>query len=162
MIRTAAVASAEEHVGIGQGSVPAAPVLGPRVRRRRAVPRCRLGDRQPPRRPRVRQVLRRAAEALGEIGWRRGADGNMANAAGEHVTIPLWTTQGGQWEAEIAITADNWRAIGLGVDEYVIPGPQSRDRELRARFPGFSSTPIPFDFLRQVTAFYGPECPSER
>ena len=73
---------------------------------------------------------RRAVEALGEIGWRRGADGNMANAAGEHVTIPLWTTQGGQWEAEIAITADNWRAIGLGVDEYVIPGPQSRDREL--------------------------------
>jgi peptide/nickel transport system substrate-binding protein len=105
---------------------------------------------------------RRAVEALGAVGWRRAADGNIVNAAGEHVVLPIWTTAGGQWEAEIAITADNWRSIGFGVDEYVIPGAQSRDRELRARFPGFSSTPVPFDFIRQVTSFYGPECPTER
>ena len=105
---------------------------------------------------------RRAVEALGEVGWRRGSDGSIVDAAGERVVVPIWTTAGGQWEAELAITAENWRAIGLGVEEYVIPGAQSRDRELRARFPGFSSTPIPFDFVRQVTTFYGPECSTER
>jgi peptide/nickel transport system substrate-binding protein len=105
---------------------------------------------------------RRALQEMAVVGWRRGGDGSVVNAAGERVTIPLQTTQGGQWESEIDIVAGNWRDIGFAVDQYVIPGPQSRDRELRAKFPGFSNTPIPFDFIRQVTGFYSPECPSER
>src|SRR5439155_25868066 len=105
---------------------------------------------------------RQAQQALAQLGWRRGSDGSTVTNTGERVTIPIQTTQGGQWESEVDIVAANWRDIGLGVDEYIIPGPQSRDRELRAKFPGFSSTPIPFDFLRQVTEFYSPECASEQ
>ncbi len=105
---------------------------------------------------------RRAVQAMAEVGWNRGGDGNIVSSTGERVTVPLWTTQGGQWESEVDITASNWRDIGLAVDQYIIPGPQSRDRELRAKFPGFSSTPVPFDFLRQVSGYYSPECASDQ
>lgn len=104
---------------------------------------------------------RRAQQLLAEVGWRRGGDGPMVNAAGERVTLPLWTTQGGQWESELSITADQWRSIGLGVDEYVIPGAQSRDPVLRATFPGISSTPITFAFSSLTEQFYGQSCGTE-
>jgi peptide/nickel transport system substrate-binding protein len=103
----------------------------------------------------------RAQQLLAEAGWRRGADGNVFNAAGERAVIPLWTTQGGQWESEAAITADHWRSIGLGVDEFVIPGAQSRDPARRATFPGISSTPITFAFSSLTEQFYGRACGTE-
>jgi peptide/nickel transport system substrate-binding protein len=104
---------------------------------------------------------RRAQQLLTEVGWRRAGDGHMVNAVGERVTLPLWTTQGGQWESELSITADQWRSIGVAIDEYVIPGAQSRDPALRATFPGISSTPITFAFPALTEQFYGPSCGTE-
>jgi ABC-type transport system substrate-binding protein len=96
------------------------------------------------------------------VGWRRTGEGPLLNAAGERVAIPLWTTQGGQWESEAAITADQWRqGLGLQVDEHVIPGAQSRDPVLRATFPGLSSTPITFAFTSLTEQFYSPSCATE-
>ncbi len=104
---------------------------------------------------------RRAEQLLGEVGWRRGADGNVVNGAGERVKVPLWTTQGGQWESELSIVADQWRSLGLAVDEHVIPGAQSRDRELTSKYPGFSARPIPFAFANITEQFATSACPSD-
>lgn len=105
---------------------------------------------------------RSAQELLRAAGWQRGADGVFLNHGGERVTIPLWTTEGGQWQDEMAITGDYWKAIGVGVDQYVIPTAQSRDRRLRATFPGFSSTSAGPVFLNIARSFHSGECSSER
>ena len=69
---------------------------------------------------------RQALEQLAAGGWQRGPDGPMANAAGEHVNLSLWTTEGAQWTATQAINADAWRAVGFAVDETVIRVPYTQ------------------------------------
>lgn len=105
---------------------------------------------------------RQAQELLAQVGWQRASDGAFRDASGERATLHHWATEGGQWQAAQAITADSWRSVGLQVDQYVIPTALSRDPETRARFPTFSSTPIAFKFLNQVSLLLSSECPSER
>lgn len=105
---------------------------------------------------------RRAQQLLSEVGWRRGPDGAFATAAGEKVTIPIWTTEGGQWQDEMAITADYWKAMGISVEQHVTPTAQSRDRRLRATFPAFSSTSAGPVFFTIARSLHSAECPSEQ
>jgi peptide/nickel transport system substrate-binding protein len=104
---------------------------------------------------------RRAQQLLGELGWTRSADGMFANPSGKRVALPYWTTEGGQWLEEMSIIADDWKNLGLAVDQYVIPTAQSRDRRTRSAFPGVSSTssaPILFTIARDFTSG---ECATE-
>lgn len=104
---------------------------------------------------------RRAQEVLAAAGWRRGVDGLYLNAAGERITIPIWTTSGEQNEQELAIISDNWKAIGVNVEQVVLPSAQTRNNELRASFPSFDTTAIPVTFENTTQRVYGPTCPSE-
>lgn len=105
---------------------------------------------------------RRAQELLAEAGWRRGSDGSFSLPNGERAVIPLWTTSGETWEHEMAITADNWKTIGVASEQLVIPTARARDRQTRASFPAFSSTATAREFLRMAEAAHGPDCPTEQ
>jgi peptide/nickel transport system substrate-binding protein len=101
---------------------------------------------------------RRALELLAEVGWRRGSDGNVVNAAGERVSLHLITAAGGQWESIQAINADNWRSIGLAVEEAVIPTARARDRELLTQFPNFNGAFFGLNYLQPVRLLMSSEC----
>jgi peptide/nickel transport system substrate-binding protein len=52
----------------------------------------------------------------------------------------MWTLNGTQNEAELAVHADMIRRFGLQVSEYVIPAAQVQDNQVRASFPGLANT----------------------
>jgi peptide/nickel transport system substrate-binding protein len=103
---------------------------------------------------------RRVEEGLTAAGWRKGADGFYANAGGR-IALPVWTTAGEQNEQELAIIGDNWKAMGIGVEQSVLSAAQTRNNELRASFPGFDTTAIPLTFENTLQRVYGPTCPTE-
>lgn len=105
---------------------------------------------------------RRAHEQLQAAGWRRGGDGAYLSAAGERFTIPIWTTDGEQNAQELAVIADNWKALGVSVEQVVLPSAQTRNNELRASFPAFDTTAVPVTFQNVTRRVYGPTCPSEQ
>ena len=80
----------------------------------------------------------RASAMLDAAGWHRGADGVLANAAGERLSFPSWTTQG--QERKVAIIADMWRQLGADIQEYVIPAARVRDPEHRQSYPAVEVT----------------------
>jgi peptide/nickel transport system substrate-binding protein len=80
----------------------------------------------------------RASSILDGAGWRKGADGVLADSAGERLTFPSWTTQG--QERKIAIVADMWRQLGADIQEYVIPAARVRDAEFRQSYPAVEIT----------------------
>jgi len=83
---------------------------------------------------------RRAIELLGEAGWRaQSANAPLTNATGQPLEIDVWSTAGGG-ESEVSILAANFRTIGIGSKEYLIPAARQRDNELRTSFPGVATT----------------------
>lgn len=104
---------------------------------------------------------RRALELLAEVGWRRGADGQIVNRAGERVGFPIWVTGDPQGEQEMAIVADSWRRLGIAAQEFVIPTAQQRDRQMRSSFPAFEVTSNPVTFTNITLRFYSTQCPAE-
>jgi peptide/nickel transport system substrate-binding protein len=104
---------------------------------------------------------RRALDLLAEGGWRRAPDGRILNSAGEQVTLQYRTPEGGQWVEEMAIVADDWKAIGFNVDQSVLPTAQSRDRMAVSTFPSVYAGNKSLNMLNVLRAYYGPECASE-
>jgi peptide/nickel transport system substrate-binding protein len=96
--------------------------------------------------PAVRDGLRvlpyepdRARALLREAGWTPGADGMLRNAAdGRRFQTSLWSTPGA--DAELAAIADNWRRVGLEVEEVMIPPAFTRNNEYRSSYPGWETT----------------------
>lgn len=103
---------------------------------------------------------RRAQELLAEAGWQRGPGGVMRNAAGERISLQHTTSQGGQWEAVQAITADAWRSLGIQVEEYVIPQAARGDRETNSQFRSFNGAVVAFNTLTYMRQFLTTECPT--
>ncbi|HEY3115440.1 MAG TPA: hypothetical protein VGK54_01735, partial [Chloroflexota bacterium] len=96
------------------------------------------------------------------VGWQRGPSGSLLDGAGQPVTIPIWTTSGDTGEQEIAIIADNWRAIGIVSEQNVIAVAQQRDRKLRASFPAVDTTAVPAKFENVLPRFASRGCPTEQ
>jgi peptide/nickel transport system substrate-binding protein len=76
---------------------------------------------------------------LQQAGFRRGADGIMANpAAGERFETLVWNTNGGGNEKENSIVADSLRSVGIAAEQYILPASLLDDSAARASFPGIS------------------------
>jgi peptide/nickel transport system substrate-binding protein len=105
---------------------------------------------------------RRALELLGEVGWRRDASGAILDARGQAATIPLATSEGAQATREQAIIADNWRALGLRVDEQVRTAAEARDNRLNSIFPGFSASAGPLTFEHIISRVHSVYCPTDQ
>ncbi len=106
--------------------------------------------------------VRQSQQLFGDMGWRSGSDGLYVGADGERVTIPIWTTAGGQSEQELAIIADAWRNAGVNVDQSVIPEPLMRDSRARANFLAFDVTSIPLSDENTFRRLHSGACPSEQ
>jgi peptide/nickel transport system substrate-binding protein len=102
---------------------------------------------------------RRAQELLAEAGWTRGSDGTVTARSGERVSLPLWTIAGQETEKTIVIVADYWKAVGVPVDQYVIPRARARDLEHRASFRGFYYAGISAERFNVLRRMEGRECP---
>lgn len=79
--------------------------------------------------------LNRSAAMLQEAGWRRGADGVLANPAGERFTLSI---RGNARNA--TVVADMWRRVGVDGRELDGATQLSRDRAVRAQFAGVELT----------------------
>jgi peptide/nickel transport system substrate-binding protein len=81
----------------------------------------------------------RAKAMLQDAGWTQGTDGAFHSSAdGRVFHTAIWTTPG--FERDVAAIADNWRKLGLQVDEAVVPAAQVRNAEYRAGYPGWDLT----------------------
>ena len=81
----------------------------------------------------------RARALFREAGWSTGADGVLRHSSDNRAfRTSVWASPGR--EQEIAAFASYWRELGIEVEEFVIGAAQVRDREFRARHPGWDST----------------------
>lgn len=76
----------------------------------------------------------RALRTLEGDGWRRGADGILTNAAGEHIKVQIKI--GASSQRQGALINDMWHQIGVDSDIYVTPPARVADREFSQAFPG--------------------------
>jgi len=83
--------------------------------------------------------LRQTETLMNEAGWRKGADGIYANAAGERFAFEHMNVQGDQNDRQNSIMSDSWRQAGYDVKQTVLPTALSGNGEARGTFPGLSS-----------------------
>jgi len=78
----------------------------------------------------------RARAVLAEAGWTSGPDGKPRHASdGRILRIPITATPGSDREG--AAVAGLWRAIGIEVDELIVPPAFTSNREYRSTYPGW-------------------------
>jgi peptide/nickel transport system substrate-binding protein len=104
---------------------------------------------------------RQAQQLLGQAGWSQGSDGEVLDRTGERVTVPLSTTQSSQGQQMITILGNYWKALGLNVELSTLTRAESRDRKLRASFPGLWLSGRSVSWDGQLRRVYGQECPTE-
>lgn len=81
----------------------------------------------------------RAKAILRDQGWSPGADGILRHVSdGRRYQTSIWGTPGRGNEA--AAYAGFWRAVGVDVEEFEIPGARVRDDVYRATLPGWESS----------------------
>jgi peptide/nickel transport system substrate-binding protein len=81
---------------------------------------------------------RRASQMLESLGYARGSDNALRDAAGQRLWVEIRTTIGLPIQANVIYAlADYWKQAGLDVDTIPISVQQMRDREYRATFPSF-------------------------
>ncbi len=96
---------------------------------------------------------RQATDALGSLGYTRGADGTFRDASGAPLGVEIRTSQGDDLqEKSLFGMAGFWQRIGVNVAQVLVPPQQAQGREYRATFPGFDVRRQPGDraFLERV------------
>ena len=103
--------------------------------------------------------LRRATEIVESLGYVRGADGGLRDAAGQRLGFEVRTTGGDDLqEKSMFAMADAWQRLGIAVEATVVPRQRAQDREYRANFPGFEEVRQPNDLSpAALTRYHGAE-----
>jgi peptide/nickel transport system substrate-binding protein len=78
--------------------------------------------------------VRKATETLGTLGYTKGSDGLLRDAANQRLSLEI-RADAGESKTLFAI-GDFWQKTGIGVEPALIPGQRVRDREYIATFPG--------------------------
>lgn len=93
---------------------------------------------------------RRAAQLLEGLGYTRGPDGALRDAAGQRLVVELRTEPGDTEQKSAFAVADFWQQAGVGVEPVVVPGARLRELEYVNTFPAFfvrgQSSRIPSGF----------------
>lgn len=87
----------------------------------------------------------RAAQLLSDAGWQRDREGALAsNSRGESLGVSYWRSAGGGSDLELSLVVDNWKAVGVDAEGFIIPAPRANDSEFVVSFPGVlaSSRPV--------------------
>ena len=61
-----------------------------------------------------------------------------------------------------SINADAWRAIGIAVEETVLPTARARDREVNAMFPTFNGAFYSLNYFQPMRVYASAECAGAR
>jgi len=81
---------------------------------------------------------RKATEMIQALGYARGPDGMLRDAAGEPLSVEVrFVTSVDTTRLLSLATADYWKRIGVDTRALVIPPQLNQDREYRASFPAF-------------------------
>ncbi|HZT07273.1 MAG TPA: peptide ABC transporter substrate-binding protein [Chloroflexota bacterium] len=82
--------------------------------------------------------IRRAAQLVEGLGYRKGSDGYYLDGSGQRLTVELRTTvQNAIHPPTTAAVANAWEQLGVGVDQNLVSPQLAQDREYRAQFPAF-------------------------
>src|SRR5207249_2571990 len=86
----------------------------------------------------------KAATMIEGLGYAKGADGVYQDRSGQRLSVELraWTGTSFPYRA---VVADQWRELGIGVEEQVMPPQRVSDGEFVAAFPAFDVVPQPND-----------------
>jgi peptide/nickel transport system substrate-binding protein len=103
---------------------------------------------------------RQAEQLMGEVGFRRGADGIYVNDAGDRIQPGLWVTSGSQTERLLHILTDSWKRLGVDIQPHVIPNAQARDNQVRSTFPGLLNYGISPGYSTSFDSFIIRQIPS--
>jgi peptide/nickel transport system substrate-binding protein len=80
----------------------------------------------------------RATQILDEMGYQKGPDGQYRDPSGQRLTFELRSTAQLEHDAKaVAATADDWRRLGLDVQQLLVPIQLVPDREYRHTRPAF-------------------------
>lgn len=83
---------------------------------------------------------RRATQLLEGLGYGRGADGMLRDAASERLSVEIRTSAADVSSKAIFAVADYWKAVGVATDPMIMPEQRRiRDREWVQTFPAFLS-----------------------
>ena len=103
---------------------------------------------------------RLSEQLFADAGFRRGADGVYANAAGQRFSPELRAVSTGQEERENAIVADSWRRVGVDVRSRMLSEVEDSDREFRSTFPAFSQANTGLDEPTLLIKLYSGNIPT--
>ncbi len=96
--------------------------------------------------PKYQRDLAEAQRLLAEAGWQRGSDGVLVHGqTGERFASELWSNTRviARGDKQLAIIAQDWRAVGVDASIYTIPASRGNDREHEAHFPMATLTTTP-------------------
>jgi len=88
---------------------------------------------------------RRAGALLGEAGWNNQAGGPLRNADGQPLKLTYRRSAAAQAEQDISVVVDNWKAIGVDADGFIVPAALASDAEYSVSFPGVLASSRPVD-----------------
>jgi peptide/nickel transport system substrate-binding protein len=87
---------------------------------------------------------RRAALAIEELGYTRGADGQFRDAAGQRLGLEVRATSSPAiHQKSMFPVADYWQRLGIAAEPLVIPVQQAANREYRTTHPAFDTVRYP-------------------
>lgn len=82
-----------------------------------------------------------AQQLLTQAGWVKDAGGVLRHqSTGQPFRILTWNTQSSGAEREMNAIADSWKAVGIEMEQYIVPSALLNDREARAKLPGVGIT----------------------
>ncbi len=83
----------------------------------------------------------RAAQMLADLGYTRGPDGILRDAAGQRLEVEIRAAvQTDTNVKSMLASADDWQRLGVATNQVTIPTQRAPDREYRATMPGFELT----------------------
>jgi peptide/nickel transport system substrate-binding protein len=105
--------------------------------------------------------LRKTAQLLEELGYRKGQSGLYEDAAGQRLAFEHWGIQEEQERVRSTlVVADFWRKAGLDVEPFIVPAQQGRDREYTAKFPVFMVRGVPGSYSVFSSFFHSASAPT--
>jgi peptide/nickel transport system substrate-binding protein len=91
---------------------------------------------------------RMATQLLEGLGYARGQDGLLRDAAGQQLAVKIQSTQDDLREKLLSTIASHWRQVGVTSEGVIISRQASSDRALRSEFATFDFTRQPTDLTR--------------
>jgi len=90
----------------------------------------------------------RAQQLLAQAGWVKGSDGVLVNqTTGDRFQTELRADKSGGDEKAQIVVAENWKAVGLQIEQVVIPVAKRADNEYLSTSPGaYLAHPSDFQF----------------